>query len=162
MRRGLCTSARLRLMTKKTGFTMKNPRGVRTMKAPVTSCMKSIIAALILCGSSYSASAQTTAFTYQGKLSDAGNPANGNYDFEFKLFDALSGGVQSGSTIQHLSVVVSGGIFTVTLDFGTQFTGASRFIEIAVRPAVGGAFTILTPRQQVTSAPYAIKSLNSA
>ena len=31
--------------------------------------------------------AQTTAFTYQGKLTDAGNPANGNYDLQFKLFD---------------------------------------------------------------------------
>jgi hypothetical protein len=31
--------------------------------------------------------AQTTAFTYQGKLSDGGNAATGQYDFQFKLFD---------------------------------------------------------------------------
>ena len=31
--------------------------------------------------------AQTTGFTYQGKLGDAGAPANGSYDFQFKLFD---------------------------------------------------------------------------
>ena len=31
--------------------------------------------------------AQTTAFTYQGKLSDWANPANANYDMQFKLFD---------------------------------------------------------------------------
>ena len=31
--------------------------------------------------------AQTTAFTYQGKLADGANPANGNYDFEFRLAD---------------------------------------------------------------------------
>ena len=36
-----------------------------------------------------SASAQTTIFTYQGKLNDNGNPANGPYDFQFKLFDTL-------------------------------------------------------------------------
>jgi hypothetical protein len=38
--------------------------------------------------------AQTTAFTYQGRLTDAGNPASGNYDLQFKLFDAPSGGTQ--------------------------------------------------------------------
>lgn len=41
---------------------------------------------LALCGMS-AALAQTTAFTYQGKLTDAGNPANGNYDLQLKLFD---------------------------------------------------------------------------
>jgi len=34
--------------------------------------------------------AQTTAFTYQGSLKDGATPANGNYDFEFKLFDLVS------------------------------------------------------------------------
>ena len=34
---------------------------------------------------------QTTVFTYQGRLSDGGAPANGAYDLQFKLFDtALS------------------------------------------------------------------------
>ena len=33
---------------------------------------------------------QTTAFTYQGKLVDAGSPANGQYDLQFKLFDTLT------------------------------------------------------------------------
>ena len=40
--------------------------------------------------------AQTTAFTYQGRLTTGGNPANGSYDFQFKLFDALSDGAQIG------------------------------------------------------------------
>ena len=50
--------------------------------------------------------AQTTAFTYQGKLADNGNPANGHYDFQFSLFDALSGGAQQGTT--HSLVPASG------------------------------------------------------
>ncbi|HXI94071.1 MAG TPA: hypothetical protein VNO24_29200, partial [Blastocatellia bacterium] len=104
---------------------------------------------------------QTTAFTYQGKLTDGANPANGNYDFEFKLFDGVSGGIQQGSTVQLLNVAVTSGIFTVQLDFGNPFTGDRRFLDISVRQAGGGAFTPLTPRQQVTSNPYAIKSLNS-
>jgi hypothetical protein len=32
-----------------------------------------------------------TAFTYQGKLQDGGAPADGLYDFDFKLFDGADG-----------------------------------------------------------------------
>ena len=31
---------------------------------------------------------QTTEFTYQGSLKKGSAPANGSYDFEFRLFDA--------------------------------------------------------------------------
>ncbi|GEM_PF-5580277 len=41
-------------------------------------------------------SAQTSVFTYQGKLNDGGVAANGNYDMRFKLFNALSSGNQVG------------------------------------------------------------------
>jgi hypothetical protein len=46
------------------------------------------------------AQAQTTAFTYQGKLTDAGNPANGNYDLQFKLFDTPTVGTVTQSVAQ--------------------------------------------------------------
>jgi hypothetical protein len=111
------------------------------------------------------AAAQTTAFTYQGKLTDSGNLATGNYDLQFKLFDALSAGTQLGTTQTISNVTVTNGIFTVQLDFGacpTCFDGSARFLEIAVRPAGGGAFTTLSPRQQITSTPYALKSQNAA
>ena len=32
-----------------------------------------------------------TAFTYQGRLTDGGSPADGEYDFRFRLYDAASG-----------------------------------------------------------------------
>lgn len=109
--------------------------------------------------------AQTTAFTYQGKLTDAGNPANGNYDLQFKLFDTVTvgTGTQQGATLVRNPVVVSAGIFTVTLDFGANvFSGAARFLEIGVRPAgSGSAYTVLAPRQPITSSPYAIQTLNA-
>jgi hypothetical protein len=106
--------------------------------------------------------AQTTAFTYQGKLTDAGNPANGNYDLQFKLFDAVSGGAQIGSSLTSTNVSVVAGIFTVTLDFGSAaFSGANRFLEISVRLTGSGSFTTLSPRQAITSTPYAIQSLNA-
>ena len=43
--------------------------------------------------------AQTSVFTYQGRLTFQGYSANGNYDLTFKLFDALANGNQLGSTI---------------------------------------------------------------
>src|SRR6266496_3863606 len=106
--------------------------------------------------------AQTSSFTYQGRLTDGGTAANGNYDLQFALFDSLSGGAQVGSTQTINTVAVSNGVFTVSLDFGANsFPGASRFLEISARPT-GGSFTLLTPRQQVTSTPYAIRSANAS
>jgi hypothetical protein len=105
--------------------------------------------------------AQTTEFTYQGSLRNASVPAGGNYDFEFALFDAVSGGTQIGSTVSLNSVEVTDGIFSVNLNFGANFPGANRYLEIHVRQTGGGAFTTLTPRQTITSTPYAVKSLNA-
>jgi hypothetical protein len=104
-------------------------------------------------------SAQTTAFTYQGKLLESGNPANGQRDFQFKLFDALNGGAQQGATLTLNSVAVSNGIFTVNLDFGSNFPGANRFLEINVKLTGDPAYTTLAPRQPVTSTPYSVRSL---
>ena len=108
-----------------------------------------------------SAKGQTTQFAYQGKLGDNGNPANGQYDFQIKLFDTatVGTGTQQGSTLTVPNVLVSAGIFTVQLDFGSAvFPGADRFLEIAVKPAGGPTFTVLSPRQPVTSTPYTVRS----
>lgn len=110
--------------------------------------------------------AQTTSFNYQGRLTDAGNPANGNYDLQFKLFDTATAGtgVQQGATLVRNPVGASGGVFTVSLDFGTSvFDGSARYLEIGVRSAGSAtSYVLLGPRQAVTSTPYAIKSLNAA
>jgi len=107
-------------------------------------------------------SAQTSSFTYQGRLTDGGTAASGNYDLQFALFDSLSGGAQVGSTQTLNTVAVSSGVFTVSLDFGASaFNGANRFLEISARPAGSGTFTLLSPRQQITSTPYAVRSLNA-
>lgn len=106
--------------------------------------------------------AQSTEFTYQGKLNDGATPANTNYDFEFRLFSVDTGGAAI-ATLQRLGVSVSNGVFSVKLDFGAQFTGAARWLEIAVKPAgSGGGFQQLLPRQPVSSSPYSIRSLNAA
>ena len=86
--------------------------------------------------------AQGTAFTYQGRLNDGANPASGSYDLTFTLFSVSSGAGQVGTTLTNSAVGVSNGLFTVTLDFGSQFPGATRWLEIGVRTNGGGAFTI--------------------
>jgi hypothetical protein len=107
---------------------------------------------------------QTTAFTYQGRLAEAGAPANGSYDLRFALFDAETAGAQKGSAIVKEDVQVTNGNFTVMLDFGTApiFSTNRSFLEIGVRAATStGAFTILAPRQPLTPSPYAIRAVSA-
>ena len=110
---------------------------------------------------SLAASSQTTEFVYQGQLQNSSAAANGNFDFEFLLFDQLSGGAQVGSTLTQNGVPVTNGIFSVRLDFGSNYPGAQRFLEIHVRQTGGGAFTPLMPRQPVSNTPYSVKSLDA-
>jgi hypothetical protein len=108
------------------------------------------------------AAAQSTAITYQGELSQLGQPAAGSFDLRFKLFDAVLGGTQVGSSVCVDNVTVADGRFTAAVDFGQQFAAtAPRFLEIDVRPgeagtcAVSNGYTTLTSRQLLTTAPRA-------
>ena len=67
-------------------------------------------------------------------------------------------------TITRPNVQVSAGAFTVQpLDFGANaFPGADRFLEISVRRSVLDPFTTLSPRQQITSTPYAMRTSSAA
>ena len=97
-----------------------------------------------------------TAFTYQGRLTDDGSPADGEYDFEFKLYDDADN--QVGSTVTVADKLVTDGVFTVEVDFGSgAFNGEARFLEIGVRVGSSdGDYTTLAPRQALTPAPYAL------
>lgn len=103
----------------------------------------------------------TTAFTYQGRLEDNGNPANAQYDLRFTLLDDLGATVAGPICIDN--VLVTDGVFSVQLDFGPVMTGDARQLRIAVRPggpvgncAAGPAYTTLTPDQPLTATPYAL------
>lgn len=100
------------------------------------------------------AMAQTdTTFTYQGSLTEAGEPADGSYNLDFSLWDALSGGNQVGSTIEFNGLAVTDGLFTVELDYGAGvFDGTQLWLEISVDG------TELAPRQPLTSAPHSIQT----
>lgn len=111
-------------------------------------------AALVLACANF-AMAQSTAFTYQGSLTHAGAPASGNYDFQFKLYDSASGGTLLG-TVTALNVTVEQGIFATNVDFGSQFTGANRWLQISTRSSGAAVYTPLSERQQVLASPYAL------
>jgi hypothetical protein len=108
------------------------------------------------------ANAQTTAFTYQGQLDNAGSPATGNYDLRFRLFDSSTNLVAGPET--NAPVGVTNGFFTTTLNFGSAaFDGAARVLELAVRNYGNtNAYTVLAPDQIITAVPYAIQALNAS
>ncbi len=123
--------------------------------------MKKLLLLATITLAAINAFTQGTLFTYQGRLNDNGGPASGNYDLQFTLCDAPTGGIAVASPITNASTAVSNGLFTVMLDFGgSVFDGADRWLEIGVRTNGGGAFTTLVPRQQITATPYAITAGN--
>ena len=123
--------------------------------------MKYILAlfALALAASPISlcaAAVQTTAFTYQGSLSVSGQPANGNFDLTFALFNAETSGTQVGSTISAPQFPVAQGLFTIDLDFPGAFTGNQSWLEVTVNG------TPVTPRQAINAAPVAQYALTGS
>jgi len=100
-----------------------------------------------------------TAFTYQGRLTDGGQAANGVYDLRSAIYDVPSGGSPLAGPITNSPVGVTDGLFTVTLDFGANvFSGEARWLEIAVRTNGGDQFAVLGARQALTASPYALYS----
>ncbi len=115
-----------------------------------------LLAGLIL-ATVQAASIETT-ITYQGQLSQAGEPASGNFDLEMRLFDVADGGLEIVPVINLQDVSVADGLFTVELDFGpTPYAGDQLWLQVSVREGgSSGGFTQLLPRQKVTPAPYAL------
>jgi len=114
--------------------------------------------ALLFFGSLGGAFSQGTAFTYQGRLTDNGSPANGNYDLRFRL--STDGGtltvVPGAPVLTRAPVGVTNGYCQVPLDFGAVFDGAPRWLEIAVRTnGIVADYTVLRPFQSLTPSPYA-------
>jgi hypothetical protein len=95
------------------------------------------------------AHAQGTAFTYQGRLSDGTNAANGIYDLRFSIWNLAAGGRVVAGPLTNTATAVSNGLFTVTLDFGPGvFGGDDCWLGMGVRVNNGeSSFTTLSPRQ---------------
>ncbi|HEX5219676.1 MAG TPA: tail fiber domain-containing protein [Verrucomicrobiae bacterium] len=101
--------------------------------------------------------AEGTAFTYQGRLNDTAGPANGTYDLRIRLAADPLGNDYIGAPFITNALAVSGGLFTVTLDFGAGvFTGSNYWLQVDVKTNNAGSYTTLTPPQRITPSPYAI------
>ncbi|HEY3762058.1 MAG TPA: sialidase family protein [Verrucomicrobiae bacterium] len=108
------------------------------------------------------ASAQTTMFTYQGQLDSSNALANGLFDFQFQLVNTNGNPVSIPLT--NAPVSVTNGFFSTTLDFGASvFNGSNLWLQVGVRNYGNtNVYTILSPLQQITSVPYAIRAINAA
>lgn len=96
---------------------------------------------------------QDFAFSYQGRLTLAGEPVQGTRAMSFRLFDAPVGGAQYGE-LTLPDVAVDAGLFVVDLDYGEGvFLGQQLWLEVQVDDQV------LLPRQRIASAPYALYAL---
>ena len=101
--------------------------------------------------------AQGTAFTYQGHLQNNGSPASGTYNLTFSLFNTSSGGSAVAGPVTTNGVIVTYGLFTVLIDFGSgAWNGATNWLQVGLETNGTITFTNLTPRQELTPAPYAI------
>ncbi len=111
------------------------------------------------CGSS--AVAQTAAFSYQGRLTESGNPVTGSRFFRFTLYD--ENGVEIPGANVEQTLTVTNAVFNTSLNFGAGvFSGANRTLEIAVKINIGDPFTVLNPRQPIVSSPYSIRTLSAS
>src|SRR4051794_39881245 len=104
---------------------------------------------LVLSGVPMKVSADTTSFTYQGRLMDGAQPANGIYDLRFALIDSATNGNLVAAPLTNATVPITNGLFVVSLGFpAASFAGSDRWLEIAVRTnGRNASFTTLIPRQ---------------
>ncbi|MBY6203530.1 tail fiber domain-containing protein [Halomonas denitrificans] len=105
-----------------------------------------------------------SAFTYQGELWSAGEPANGEFDLVFNLFDQAAGGTPIAAPVQLDDLQIDGGLVNAELDFGASiFFGDAVWVEVAVRDGAStGSYDTLAPRSPITPAPYALFALDGS
>ncbi len=109
----------------------------------------------------YCPSRLSTGFSYQGQLKENGLPANGVYDLRFALYNVATGGAAVSATVCSEDVPVANGLFTIVVPLTLPPSGSASYLEVQVRPGVGGTcasttgFAVLDPRQKITPAPIA-------
>ncbi len=128
-------------------------------------CLGALLLPLVLVLPANAQQPLTSAFTYQGQLELNSGAVDGATDMRFTLWDAETAGNGVGTSVNYDGisnppVQVTAGNFEVLLDFGVDsFDGNRRWLEVAVRfPAGSGGFTTLSPRQELTAAPYAMQT----
>ncbi len=99
-----------------------------------------------------------TTFTYQGRLTEGGEPASGTVDLVFRLYAAEMSGepLDGGELVADDFEIGEDGRFTIDLDFGDLFNGEARWLEIVVNG------TALSPRQPIMAVPHAMVATTAA
>lgn len=121
-----------------------------------------LLMVLMLLSCANSAFTQGTAFTYQGRLQNNGNPVNNICKFTFSLFKTNVSGIPVTEPVTNEAVSVSNGLFTTLVDFGSNaFGGTTNWLEIGVETNGADTFTILAPRQPLTPVPLAISAMTA-
>jgi len=116
-------------------------------------CLAALLAALA-CASAAAQVAQLPDFTYQGRLSENGQPANGTYDLSFTLYDDAGAGQAVGTPQFEPQFPVVDGVFTTSLAFPGVFTGTQLWLEVGVNGQP------LLPRRPVSTTPVAQYALS--
>ena len=82
-----------------------------------------------------------TVFTYQGRLLDTSAPANGTYEFQFRLYNVANGGTALATYVPPAAIAIVQGLVNAPVDFGALFVGADLYLEVGVRSAGAPAYT---------------------
>lgn len=104
----------------------------------------------------------STAFTYQGRLTESGALVSDRWDVRFTLFGSYAGGHRGGRAgdeqrgVSHEWLVYHHGGF-----WHERVHGQRAWLELAVRTNGTGPFVVLQPRQQITPTPYALFAQNA-
>lgn len=136
-------------------------KSVHTIHSRRVGLLVAVVAALALlvAGLPGTGQAQTpvgTGFSYQGQLVRDGAPVSDTCSFTATLFDAATGGTQVGNRQTLSAIPVTGSLFTLHLDFGTNvFTGPARYLELGVRCSDDAATSTLAGRARIDAVPYA-------
>ena len=90
------------------------------MKTLTLSSLQRLLVLFVILLPAFAATAQTTTFTYQGKLPDEYNQPTALYDLQFNLYDEASGtnAPLNATPVLLKDVQVTNGTFAVSLNFG--------------------------------------------
>jgi hypothetical protein len=130
--------------------------------------IKSFLCLLLMTGTAIALIPSNKVFTFQGRLYDDGVPADGEYDFEFRLLDHPEPNQANPITMREYyhEHPVTNGYFTVDLNFVPHidltaedlFDGSDRWLRISVRPGEledPNKYTDLYPLTKLNAVPFA-------
>jgi len=139
----------------------KNMMNIRQMRRGL------LMATMLLLVTAFQCRAVPGQITFQGKLTSAAGSilADGSYTMHFDMYDAASGGNQLWNVPngEEQSVNVADGIYSVQLGSVQPldisiFNNGEVWLETAIYNQNTATWETMSPRQRITSTPYAFKA----